>query len=136
MSKCVVCERPAEGDLCEHHNDPRTQWKTISDIEECFEEKVAEIERLGRVLHCNWCGADVHSGPLWCANCSANNPVEKDRATLEARIAELDAEAEAMVELTTDLYDRIEVRDKRIAELEMDALGGCFAEALADPLRC
>jgi len=51
MSECVVCGRPGDprctkGDLCEHHNDPRTQWKTISDIEECFEEKVAKIERL------------------------------------------------------------------------------------------
>jgi hypothetical protein len=56
----------------------------------------AEIERLGRVLHCNWCGADVHSGPLWCANCSANNPVEKDRATLEARIERLEAALETV----------------------------------------
>ena len=46
MAKCITCGRPATGDLCEHHNDPRTQWKTISDIEECFEEKTVEIDRL------------------------------------------------------------------------------------------
>jgi len=82
MGQCVTCGRPAEGDLCEYHNDPRTQWKTISDIEECFEEKITEKERL------------------------------------EARIARLEAEAVAQVELTTDLYDRITARDERIAELE------------------
>jgi len=82
MGQCVTCGRPAEGDLCEYHNDPRTQWKTISDIEECFEEKITEKERL------------------------------------EARIARLEAEAVAQVELTTDLYDRITARDEGLAELE------------------